>query len=686
MFLTVTVIGALSGNVSVAQEGAKKPLKVVHLGDSYSAGNGARKTSGDRDYKDYIGAQGCYRSPSNWGSQFVQSLKDYTVTYINRACSGGVIAHILHERKMDGISDLHIKQPLEPCPSPKYPDQEEWRQMTPVSCVRFLKPQIDAIDNSVDLVIMTMGGNDVKFATIVEKCFAKGFRGPSVCEDAVKFANDRLRFVEDDLMKALAAIKEKLRPDAKVVLVTYPYLTPNVNFALHNRLTGKTYPVAQAIRALQGEADKRQRSAVQTANAAAGKEYVVLYDGTKELFAGHEPDPSPDSRNADRWLHEFETFVPMEWYHFNPLGHQNLGKALSSHGTFGAGGHSFDTATDVDVAFVVDTTASMGGAIAQVQADLSRLVEQLAATTASYRVAVVSYRDFPERTRNSDDYPAKVVQTFTDDQTSIQAAINSLTLGDGGDWPETVFSGVQAAIDLPWRPGVTKMALVIGDAPALSPEPISNLTADQIIANSIAVDPVQVIGVNTGDINSNGALGEIAAGTGGSIIPGTSELTTAISEILDSTAKQPFAWLGTAYSGKIGQPTLFDASGSYDPSGLPITLYEWDFDGDGVFDLETKDPTASYVYDAAFEDYVVLRVTGPGGTALASARAVVNAEGFASQGDEAPCQLDDKGFSIIVDEEGQFIRCTATRLPEVDQEGVIEISGGKVFLPLTLND
>ncbi len=327
----------------------------------------------------------------------------------------------------------------------------------------------------------------------------------------------------------------------------------------------------------------------------------------------------------------------------------------------------------------------MGDDIAQVRADISRLVDQLATTTNSYRVAVVSYRDFPARTGYSGDYPSKVIQTFTDDRASIQAAINSLTLGHGGDWPETVFSGVQAAIDLPWRPGVTKVAIVIGDAPALSPEPISNLTVDQIVANSIAVDPVQVMGVDTGDINENGALAEVAAGTGGSIIPGTSELTTRISEILDSAAKQPFAWVGTAYSGKIGELVLFDASGSYDPSGLPITLYEWDFDGDGVFDHETKDPTASHVYDAAFNDYVVLRVTGPGGTALASARAVVNAEGFASQGDEAPCEVDENGISIIVDEDGQFIRCTADNLPEVDQEGVIEIPV-KVFLPLTLTD
>ena len=296
------------------------------------------------------------------------------------------------------------------------------------------------------------------------------------------------------------------------------------------------------------------------------------------------------NETPDRWINEFEGNLlrevnQIEAYHPNPLGHENWAMALSIFETFGAAGGSFDTMANIDVAFVVDTTGSMGGEIAQVQADLSDLVDQLASTTGSYRVAVVSYRDFPERTGSSVDYPSRVDQTFTDDLGLIQAAIDSLDANGGGDGPETVFSGIQSAIELSWRPGVTKIAIVIGDAPALSPEPISNLTAAQIVANSIAVDPVQVIGVDVGSLNSNGAVGEISDGTGGSVVLSTSDLTATILEVLDQAANQPFAWIGTAYSGKIGQPILFDASGSYDPSGLPITLYEWDFDADGVFDF-----------------------------------------------------------------------------------------------------
>lgn len=679
-FVAVLFLLMLFNSKSSAQEVERTPLKIVQLGDSYSAGNGARSAEGDRNY---YGVSGCYRSPTNWGSQFAESLTDvFAVTYINRACSGGVVADILNERNMD---DTSLKNFDGSCPSPEYPEEEFFKDTSLLSCSRYIHPQIDAIDSSVDLVVMTMGGNDLGFDSIVKNCFVVGFRSPSGCREAVDAANDGMADLETDLIATFAAIRGKLRPDAKIAYVSYPNLLQDVVYELvswKGTILEDRYDAGAKIRAFASLGDAHQIAAVEAANAAAEEEYIVFYDGTKALFAGHEPNPSSEERNPDRWIYEFEgsIFSPLvsikEWYHPNAIGHENWGAALSIFETFGAAPGAFDTNSDIDIVFVVDTTGSMGGEIAQVRADLSSLVDQLATTTDSYRVAVVSYRDFSERTGWSGDYPFRVDQTFTNDLASIQAAIDSLTAQGGGDWEETVFSGIQTAIELPWRPGITKIAIVIGDAPALSPEPISNLTAPQIVANSIAVDPVQVIGVDVGSLNYNGALGQITDGTGGSILSGTSDLTATISEILDQAANQPFAWIGQAYSGKIGQPIQFDASGSYDPSGLPITLYEWDFDGDGTFDLETIEPTATHIYDADFNNFVVLRVTGPGGTALASARTVVNVEGFVSQGDEAPCELDENGFSIIFDEENErFISCTPDNLPEVDQEGVSEIVG-----------
>ena len=64
-----------------------KQLSVVQIGDSFSAGNGAGS---------YYGAAWCERSSKNWGQRFVESASSLgiDVTYVNRACSGGVLEHI----------------------------------------------------------------------------------------------------------------------------------------------------------------------------------------------------------------------------------------------------------------------------------------------------------------------------------------------------------------------------------------------------------------------------------------------------------------------------------------------------------------------------------------------------------------------------------------------------------------
>jgi PKD repeat protein len=59
----------------------------------------------------------------------------------------------------------------------------------------------------------------------------------------------------------------------------------------------------------------------------------------------------------------------------------------------------------------------------------------------------------------------------------------------------------------------------------------------------------------------------------------------------------------------------FDASGSTDPDGT-IATYEWDFDGDGTYELSQPTPTPSWTYGTPGDRNVTLRVTdGAGMTA-----------------------------------------------------------------------
>lgn len=642
----------------------RPPLRIVHLGDSYSAGNGARRPDGS---KDFHSVEGCFRSQSNWGSRFAQSLTDvFSVVYVNRACSGAKIADIQNERLLKSKFDLTS------CPKPKYPDEEDIRKEALSKCNVYIRPQIEAIDESTDIVLLTIGGNDAGFANIIKQCYVS-ISSLNECKKAIDNAQNVLDEFGKILETTLLKIGSRMKKSAKFVLVTYPHLTLNVRFDVVEIgiFSKDTLNVTPLIRGLGTRADNVQLKAVTATNTKAGRELVILFDQTKDLFNTHEPHPAKTKTNPMGWIIEFrvDAFVGKtsvtEFYHPNAIGHEKWGQALSILEAEVDVPDIISKNGNVDMVFVIDSTGSMSDEIETVRINLKTLVDQLSTDTSSWRVAVVSYRDFPERTGSDEDFPSKIVQPFTDNVANIEAALDNLIASGGGDFSETVLSGIKTSIDLNWRPAVTKVSIVIGDASAIlvsGAEPISGLTPQEIIAESIAVDPVQVFAVDVGSLLTP-ELELIVTGTGGEVVNGAENLIAALSDVITKSSEQPFAWFGSSIVGKIGEPILFDAQGSYDPSGAPLKNYEWDFNGDDIFDVSTTKETVEYSYNSKFEGFVILRVTGSNGTALASARVVVNLEGSVSQGDEEPCELDDEGYSIYIDANGTLNNsCTATRI------------------------
>lgn len=138
----------------------------------------------------------------------------------------------------------------------------------------------------------------------------------------------------------------------------------------------------------------------------------------------------------------------------------------------------------LDFVFVVDTTGSMSDDIDQVKSDMNDYIDRFEAIGADYRVAIVDYRDFPTRDYCSyEDYAYNVALDFTSDRDAIIDAIYGLTLGNGGDWEETIYSALIDGLDeLSWRGDSGKAALVMGDAPALDPEPITGYTLEDVKA------------------------------------------------------------------------------------------------------------------------------------------------------------------------------------------------------------
>ena len=142
----------------------------------------------------------------------------------------------------------------------------------------------------------------------------------------------------------------------------------------------------------------------------------------------------------------------------------------------------------LDLCFIVDTTGSMGDDIDNARENMSDILANLAEKSADYRVALIDYRDYPERTNDSEDYPSKVQLSFTNDNDRIKQAINNLDLGYGGDDEETLLSALMQASKLDWRKNARKIIIVLGDAPPHDPEPVSNYTYKQVLMELIGSD------------------------------------------------------------------------------------------------------------------------------------------------------------------------------------------------------
>ncbi len=296
-----------------------RPYEVVLVGDSYSAGNGAAH---------YYGPDGCYRSHANWAEKYMSWLNQSgykTKPLTNVACSGATTTQFFQKNRRPGDEGSYQGVCLvTPQSADEYIDDK---------CQAWLKPQMEALQTSTDLVLFTFGGNNVHFADIVNRCFVPAERDASSCQKEVTTAR---KIMEDTsaagLKKQLMDVLDKIHqksPFAKVVLMGYPHLVGNINYKVGS------YAAGNAIRDLNTLGTATQLAAVQEINNKYRAEGAfVTYIPTAGAFAGHEPDPGY-SANPATWLLEVgtRTISPLTYYHPNPAGQTAYFDLLSK--TFG---------------------------------------------------------------------------------------------------------------------------------------------------------------------------------------------------------------------------------------------------------------------------------------------------------------------------------------------------------------
>lgn len=123
-----------------------------------------------------------------------------------------------------------------------------------------------------------------------------------------------------------------------------------------------------------------------------------------------------------------------------------------------------ESGSKLDFLFVIDTTGSMGGTLAQVEANVSAFIDNLEAAGVDGRYAFAKYGDV--NPGDGGDAPVIEPPVFFSDSASFASALaSSADSGGGGDGPESGLEGILASLStLSFRPDAVKRMLLITDA------------------------------------------------------------------------------------------------------------------------------------------------------------------------------------------------------------------------------
>jgi hypothetical protein len=163
----------------------------------------------------------------------------------------------------------------------------------------------------------------------------------------------------------------------------------------------------------------------------------------------------------------------------------------------------------IELAFVLDTTGSMGGLLQGAKERIWSIASRLARgqPRPDLRVALVGFRDQQDAyvTRSTD---------FTTDMDQVHADLMRFTAQGGGDTPEAIADALRAAHDLQWSQGqdVLRLVYLVGDAPA---KPVPNGTSAQGWARRLRQRGIVVGTVQCGQLAGTRREFQALAQTGG---------------------------------------------------------------------------------------------------------------------------------------------------------------------------
>lgn len=223
-----------------------------------------------------------------------------------------------------------------------------------------------------------------------------------------------------------------------------------------------------------------------------------------------------------------------------------------------------------DVVLVVDTTGSMGPAIADVRANLQQVIDNVRGAQPAAEFAVASYRD-------EGDGPElfRVRQDLTGDAAAVQDAVDGLDADGGGDTPEAWINALFQVSDggITYRADSSRIVVLVGDAP--SHDPSSGHTLAEATA-ALRADTARVLAVDVsgggGGLDADGQATIVADATGGQVVGSSPDTVT--EAILSGLRDLDVTVTPTVAACDPGLSVSFDAPSKTRQSGTDVPFDE----------------------------------------------------------------------------------------------------------------
>lgn len=265
-----------------------------------------------------------------------------------------------------------------------------------------------------------------------------------------------------------------------------------------------------------------------------------------------------------------------------------------------------------DTVFLIDTTGSMQ----DLYVPFVKYAKELAEKTLqdNGRISLFQFRDFTDFGAR----PARPLCNFRCSLADFRKHLKNLVFSGGGDEPEAVLSSLKQTMQsLNWRKGAVKSIVLLTDSSLRAPDQ-DGTTLSDVIKTSLIIDPVNIYPVTTNPHDYQA----LAKESNGKVV---NPLEDPIGELNTTLLSRPSALLDReSYEIPLEAPITFDASPSI--ASTAITKFEWDLDGDNVFELSSHSPILTTRFSAShplvtgqaldktpFSKFIQLKVTDSAG-------------------------------------------------------------------------